>query len=305
MKKSYHICFTSHDEVMFRNEEDHGMFVNLMALRGYATGSEWLMDAEMSTHAHLNAFTDCPVELGSTLRMSYTKWFNHRHSRKGRMGQKGCYILEVNGLYHQMALENYVARNGLHHGASPSAFGYPYCSTRELFSGELGFTPEPVANFSRSDISSILPRHSEFPDHWQMNESGVFVRRSFMEIKRAEHCYGTPRNYLFQMNRLTSEDWINDQTKDNTGPPITLQLLENADSRSLEELLRNETGKHFRPDRLQDQDVCRLIDKTLLKGTTSVYQLTDTQKRRIFRILLNEFRLPVNQICRCLACDPF
>ena len=73
----------------------------------------------------------------------------------------------------------------------------------------------------------------------------------------------------------------------------------------MEELLRNETGKYYRQDRMQDPDVCRLIDKTLLKGASSVYLLTDTQKRRIFRILRNEFHLPVNQICRCLVCDPF
>ena len=36
MKESYHICFTSHEEVMFRDEEDHGVFVNLMALRAFS-----------------------------------------------------------------------------------------------------------------------------------------------------------------------------------------------------------------------------------------------------------------------------
>ena len=40
MKESYHICFTSHDEVMFRDEEDHGMFVNLLALRAYAEDAD-------------------------------------------------------------------------------------------------------------------------------------------------------------------------------------------------------------------------------------------------------------------------
>ena len=290
---------------MFRSEEDHGMFLNLMALRGYSTGSEWLMDAEMSTHAHLNAFTDCPNKLASQLRMSYTKWFNYRHDRKGRMGQKGSYILEVKGIQHQMVLENYIGRNGLHHGAAPSAFGYKYCSARELFAEELGFTPDHAASFSRQEIASMLPRHSEFPDHYQMNESGIFIRKSFMEIRKAELCYGTPRNYLFQMNRLTGDDWIEDQAKDNTGPPLTLAILENADADTMEKLLRNETGRYFRPDRLQDLDVCKLIDNDLLKNTASVYTISDTHKRRLFRILREEFRLPVAQICRCLVCAPF
>ena len=37
MKESYSICFTSHDEVMFRDEADHGMFLNIMAIEAYRT----------------------------------------------------------------------------------------------------------------------------------------------------------------------------------------------------------------------------------------------------------------------------
>jgi hypothetical protein len=50
-------------------------------------------------------------------------------------------------------------------------------------------------------------------------------------------------------------------------------------------------------------DVCRLIDRDILPGygVTSVYQLTDTQKRRIAAQLQNEFHLPEAQIKRCLV----
>lgn len=302
MKKSYHICFTSHDEVMFRSEEDHGAFLNLMALRGFATGSEWLMDAEMSTHVHLNPFTDMPCELARRLRMSYTKWFNHRHSRKGRMGQKGTYVLEVNGFYHQMVLDNYIGRNGLHHGAAPTAFGYPFCSTKSLFPRELGFELEVAVPYSRSEIISCLPEHADFPDEYLMNSSGVFIRESFMELKRTEQYYGTARNYLYQMNRLTGDGWAVDQERDNTGPPLTLGMVEYADARSVAEMLKHESGKLFRPDRLQDIDVCRLIDNDFLHGTKSVYLLTDSERRRIYRVLREEYHLPDAQIRRCLVC---
>ena len=81
MKESYHICFTSHDEVLFRDEEDHGMFVNLMALRSFSDNAEILVDAEMSTHVHLNAFTDRPQHFAAALRMSYTRYFNKKYGR--------------------------------------------------------------------------------------------------------------------------------------------------------------------------------------------------------------------------------
>ena len=105
MKEMYHICFTSHDEVMFRDEEDHGMFVNLMALRGYSSGTALVVDAEMSTHVHLNAFTDRPQHFASALRMSYTRYFNKKYGREGRFGQKYTFVQKVQGHVHQMVLE--------------------------------------------------------------------------------------------------------------------------------------------------------------------------------------------------------
>lgn len=122
MKESYHICYTSHDEVMFRDREDHGMFINLMALEAWRMKTEILTDAEMSTHIHQNVFTAYPVPYGARLRMSYTKYFNRKYDRKGRMGEPGIFTLKVQGLNHQITLNNYVLRNGQHHNASQTAF---------------------------------------------------------------------------------------------------------------------------------------------------------------------------------------
>ena len=133
MKESYSICFTSHGEVMFRDEQDHGMFVNIMAIEGYRTESEILSGAEMSNHVHFNAFTRVPMVFASRTRMAYTKYFNRKYGRKGRMGEKGTYILKVDGFNHQLVLSNYVLRQGLHHCAAATAFGYPFSSIHELF----------------------------------------------------------------------------------------------------------------------------------------------------------------------------
>lgn len=305
MKESYHICFTSHQEVLFRDEEDHGMMLNLMALRGFACDSEILVEAEMSTHVHQNIFSNRPMEYASTLRMSYTKYFNHKYDRKGRFGEKFTFLLKVEGFNHQVVLQNYVLRNGLHHQASATALGYKYCTARELFVEDIGLSSEMPKNYSRADIASFLPRHAVFPDEFQMNEKGVFVRRSFMEIRRAEQFYGTPRNYLYQMNRLSDEEWSRRQEADHTGIPITLDMLEPGYEGSIAQLLKNESGRNFSRTHLQDMDVCRLIDKDILPGygATSVYQLSAAQKQRIARQLYHEFHLPEAQIRRCLVMD--
>lgn len=288
---------------MFRDEEDHGMFINLMALRGHALDTELMVDAEMSTHAHLNVFTSEPMRYSSQLRMCYTKYMNGKYGRKGRFGEKYTFVLKVEGFNHQMVLQNYVLRNGLHHGAAATAFGYPYCAARELFADDIGLKKDVAVPMSRTDIATYLPRRAEFPDHFQMNAQGVFVRSSFMEIRRAEQFYTTPRNYLYQMNRLTDESWTADQIKDATSKPITLADVEPADEHSIAQMLNNENGRNYSHTRLQDMDVCRLIDKDLLLsyGVSSVYHLSTTQKQRIFRTLYYDFRLPEHQIRRCLV----
>ena len=301
MKESYHICFTSHDEVMFRDEEDHGMFVNLMALRGFAEDTDIIVDAEMSTHVHLNVFTNRPQHFAANLRMPYTRFLNRKYGRKGRLGQKYTFVLKVQGDVHQMVLESYILRNGLHHSAAATAFGYKYCSVRDLFVEDICLQREQPVAWSRSEIASFLPRHAEFPDEYLMNEQGVFVRQSFMELRLAERYYGSPRNYLYQMNRLSGEDWIQEQQKDQTGKAITLYDIEPADEKTVADMLKNENGRNFSRSRLQDMDVCRLIDKDILQEAKTVYQLTDSEKSRIGRQLLYEFHLPEHQIRRCLV----
>ena len=305
MKESYSICFTSHEEVMFRDKEDHGTFINVMAIEGYRTESEILSDAEMSNHVHINALTNCPTVFSGRTRMAYTKYVNRKYGRSGRFGEKGTYLLKVDGFNHQLVLSNYILRNGLHHGAAPSAMGYSFCSIREMFAKELGTTLESAVFTKREEIAGFLPRYADFPDSYVMGRDGVFLRSSFMEIRRLEQYYASPRNFLFQMNRLTDETWLEDQRKDGTGKPFSLADIEpGLDEKSISQLLNNEYARNFSRSRMQDLDVCRLIDRELLPGTgaTSVYRLTDTQRTRIYRLLQHEFHLPDRQIRRCLVC---
>lgn len=138
-----------------------------------------------------------------------------------------------------------------------------------------------------------------------MNADGFLLRQSFMEIRTAEKYYGTPRNYLYQMNRLTDETWIQEQQKDDTGQPITLAMVEQADEKTVAQLLNNEHGRTFGRLRLQDLDVCLLIDKDLLPGygVETVYLLSSTQKVRLAKQLYYDYHLPEAQIRRCLVLE--
>ena len=153
-------------------------------------------------------------------------------------------------------------------------------------------------------MEGFLPRYADFPDTYVMNKDGIFLRSSFMEIRRVEQYYASPRNFLYQMNRLTDETWQEEQRQDNTGKPITLADIEpGLDEKSIAELLNNEYGRNFSRSKMQDLDVCRLIDQEILPGLgcKSVYGMTDSQKAKVYRLLQNEFHLPNKQIRRCLV----
>lgn len=302
MKDSYHISFTSHNEVIFRDREDLTMFVNMLAIHSYKDDVGIVADSEMSTHIHLHAVAEEPYRFAGRVKMSYYRWFNRKYCRKGSIGEEGSFVLPLNGLYHKMVATSYILRNGMHHGACSNAFGYEWCSARDMFADDLPFLVKPAAFTSRSDIEHRLPKDVVFPDNWRMNEDGMFLRQDFMEIPIAESLYGTPRNYLYQMNRITDEKIIEEQIKDNTGAPITLSDIERAQGADLTAMLKNESGRMFSRNKLQDLDVCHLIDDEILPqlGVPSVYLLTDSHRQRIAQHLRYDRHLPPSQIARCL-----
>lgn len=130
----------------------------------------------------------------------------------------------------------------------------------------------------------------------------IYHSTSFMATQMAEAYYGSARNFLYQMNRLSGEEWLSEQKQDGNGVnPIGLADME--PSYQLDLLLKNETGRNYRPDRLTDFEVCGLIDDDYATrfGVSSVYHLTDSQKKRIYKELLFERHLPEQQIRRCIG----
>ena len=114
MKGTYHICLSSHQEVLFRSEVDLIIGFNYLAVTALETDSALLADGFLSTHHHEVARTDDPRTLARRSRYAYTRYFNAKYHRRGSLGEKECFILHVDGLYHTQALLNYVIRQGLH-----------------------------------------------------------------------------------------------------------------------------------------------------------------------------------------------
>lgn len=150
----------------------------------------------------------------------------------------------------------------------------------------------------------FINRAANFPDHYVMNGSGVFVRESVLDIPQVENIFVTPRSFNWYMTRKSSEEWESEQEKDNNGqPPINLSLIEKAiNMTSPGEMLINENGKsNYR--RPSDIDVCSKIDNNILPeySKTSVYQLSRQEKQQIAETLYRTLHISESQIRRCLA----
>jgi len=260
MKKTYHLCLSAGDEVMFRDLEDyHGGF-NCFACALYKTDSTGLVESFMSTHTHQLVQARCPGELMYTFRQSYTMYFNHKYHRKGHLGEKHHFTTEISGYHHTIAAASYTLRNALHHGVAPIPYAYPHCSANAIFSKEMGkMHGEPL--LPKSSYYKHIGRRSEYPDSYKMTESGVFTRESVLDIPQIEALYGTPRAFNFYMSRKTSEEWEAEQQKDaNNSASINLEIIEKGVGvHGTAQMLAFESGKSdYR--KISDIELCTELD---------------------------------------------
>ena len=310
MIKTFHLCYTSHKEVMYRNVADMNHSFNCLCSALFKTESRCLAECDVPNHHHGCYETECPNELIRNKRHSYTSYFNEKYDRKGPLGDPGFFMVELQGLRHLLAALSYTNKNTVHHGITSTPFEWPHCSANACFQKELGKLYVPDLLLTPAQIERVLPRRAAFDRRWKMGVEGVFLRESVVETAVVENLYATPLAYNYLVTRKSGEDWYKEQEADGNGlPPITLdcietQILQYAPDRKLAiaDMLRNEQAR-YATARMNDLQVCELIDTRFVPKyrAFSVYHLTDGQKNAIANDLYRQYRLGQAQIRRCLA----
>ena len=303
MKKTFHLCLSSDNEIMFRDEEGYNRGFNCFALALHKTDSTGLVESFMSTHSHLLVQTSDPNRFMGAFRMPYTKYFNRKYCRSGRLGEPVHFTMEVDGLHHHLAAMSYILRNGLHHGVVPIAYGYPHCSVNAIFQREMGKCPVrdliPQSSFYRH-----IGRNADFPDRYKMSSSGLFLRESVLDIAQVENMFATPRAFDYYMNRRTSEDWHKEQWKDNNeSSPVTLEMIESkVHLTSLRDMLVFESGRSDY-NRMSDLELCKEIDTITREHfhKPSIYVLTHDERLKIARYMREKYHVGNVQLSRCLS----
>ena len=297
MRKTVHLCLSSHEEVMYRNEEDLIMGFNCLALAVLETESRLLGEGFMSTHNHILVQTDNQRELWRKERYAYSRYFNAKYYRKGRIGEKYGFSIYVEGRQHTITALDYVLRQGLHHGLSKTPFGYRHCSANSFFREDLGKTSFP-ALISNDKRHRYLPHGKSLPLDYRMSDSGLLLREDILDTAYVEELYITPRNFLFHMNRLTDELTAQEQIKENNQPPITLDAIETGvPAFNLGKALLREQG-HKDKRSLSDLELCQIIDgyylPRFLNGTEpkSIYILSASQRTALGNTIWEDINRP-------------
>lgn len=303
MKKTYHLCLSGGDEILFRDEEDYNRGFNYFALALYKTGSTGLVESFQSTHCHKMVQTEDPVEFMYVMRQSYSKYFNSKYQRHGRVGEKMHFTLEIVGLHHHLAAMTYVLRNALHHGLVPIPYAYPHCSVNAIFQKEMGKRP-PEKLLDERYFHRFTGKKAEWPPYYRMSESGVFLRESVLDIVQVENMYTSPRAFNYYMSRKSGEEWEKEQEKDKTEVgPVRLDSIEaGITSQTVEKMLIYESGRSdYR--KISDIDLCTEIDRNIVPryGKTSIYHLSRSEKQEIGNQLYRQYHISEAQIRRCLA----
>lgn len=303
MKKTYHLCLSGGDEIMFRDIEDYNRGFNCFALALHKTGSTGLVETFMSTHTHQLVQTADPAEFMCCFRLPYTMYFNRKYGRRGGLGEKKHFTMEIDGYYHTMAAASYVLRNALHHGVAPIPYAYPHCSANSIFMKDMGKHPDDRL-LQEKYHHRFLGKTAEYPVRYKMSESGIFLRESVLDIPQVENLFVTPRMFNFYMTRKSSEEWKAEQGKDQNGiSPIGIEQIERGvRTDAIDKMLMFENGKADYK-KMSDIELCTEIDKVILPtlGKTSVYCMSEKEKCELAEHLYRQRHIGPSQIRRALA----
>ncbi len=317
MTKCYHICFTSHNEVMFRNNIDYIFGIFSMVLASIRTHTIILAFALMSDHVHVAIMTSSYTNFVIAFRRSYSLHFNKRYKREGALGELGYYHKELIGTNHIIAAISYILRNPIHHGICKSPFEYKYtssnCYFNKFFCRKPLFSPCLMSRRKMSDLGMIHRNSvSDIPNNYRFDENGTLIFSDFVDVTFVENHYVSGRRFSYYMTRPSNEEWAKEQMKDMSGsqmaeeeylaynPPINLETIE--PSFSLPDLQKKE-GCNFQEKRILDNEVCELIDQCYLPryDVESYVQLNLAQKEEIAKDILSRYYAGKKQLQRCLS----
>ena len=305
MKRVYHLCWSGEKEVLFRSREDliHGIVC--MCIAAYENDMQILAYCFMSNHIHICVRGKNLQKFIKAFRYSYTRYFNNKYSRRGRLGERSFFQLEIQGINHLLTAIAYILRNPVHHCICRTPFEYEFSSACAVFSKELGHKLPDKFLEGKLPYAQLPSRH-RLPPHIMTDCTGMPVHRNIIDALDVEHQFSTARAYLYYMNRLSGEEWEKEQqNSDSNGlPPIRIDDIEvGVNENDIRRMLANETGRNVRPGQINDIELCEIIDRMISREYPGGTIYTTSQKSliRIANAVMSKYHITSEQLSRCIG----
>jgi hypothetical protein len=121
-----------------------------------------------------------------------------------------------------------------------------------------------------------------------MAENGLLLREDVLDTAYVESVFVSPRNFIYQMNRISDEKQILEQQEENATPPITLSSIEKGvQDFNPSKIFIQESGR-VNHNIMTDIELCHIIDDIILPGQyfksgqeSSIYLLSEAKRASI------------------------
>jgi hypothetical protein len=139
-----------------------------------------------------------------------------------------------------------------------------------------------------------------------MDKSGLFLRENITAVQQVELLYGTPKSFLYYMNRPSDDKWLDEQRSESSHSPlITMGLIEQGVLLTDPGYFHtNEKGRQ-NYGQMSDIDLCEEIDSLVVNQykSKSVYTLLYSHKQELYHMIRELYHVNEMKARRCLAMD--
>lgn len=303
----YHLCFTSHQEVLCRRHSDYVRLFNSMAQAAINTGSMLVTYNIMSNHLHLALITSDTGRFMQRLRSSYTQMFNDRYRRTGMLGDPHYFILELKGRHHVTAALSYILRNPSHHRLCANLFAYPYSPVLLYFNNHRSHIFNPDNDISDARSLRTIRRKNQIPGNVRFDVSGMLDMAAVTNTEILEGYFGSYKAFQYGLVRTDYDRWEKEQANDRFGAaPVTLASMEpHLPAQAVTDMMTQNMA-WLKEASITDDELCSLIDGQYLSDfhKHSYTELTVDEKIKIAGHIRECRYVQLRQLGRCLGIRP-
>lgn len=303
----YHLCFTSHQEVICRNHSDYVRLFNCLAQAIINSNSQLIACNIMSNHLHMAVITDNTGRLIQRIRSSYTQMFNDIYRRIGMLGDPKYFSLLLVGRIHISAALSYILRNPVHHNVCANPFAYPYSPIQLYFNNHRKSSAKADMGLSFARSKKTIREKNAVPYDICFDVHGMIDMASVVSTDILEGYFGSYRAFQYGLTRNDYDRWQEEQEKEHHNTdPITLLSIEPHISSETIGKMTNQNLSWIRENEVTDLELCAMIDNFFLSDfhKNSYTELTDSDKIKIARKIQENMRISPWQLGRCLNVRP-